>query len=62
MNEYVLCAFSDNTSSKGISWDPRDVGGTVMPRGGLGSYAVEGLFYAHVMLLLWGATSCVGWE
>ena len=27
MNEYVLCAFSDNTSSKGISWDPRDVGG-----------------------------------
>ena len=37
-------------------------GGTVMPRGGLGSYAVEGLFYAHVMLLLWGATSCVGWE
>ena len=43
---FMFCELSsDNTSSKGISWDPCDVGGTVMPRGGLGSdAAVEGLF------------------
>ena len=45
------------------SWDPRDVGGTVMPTWRVGDWCCcGGTVYTHVMLLLWGATSCVGWE
>ena len=42
------------------SWDPRDVGGTVMPTWRVGDWCCcGGTVYAHVMLLLWGAsTSC----
>ena len=48
---------------KESSWDPRDVGGTVMPTWRVGDWCCcGGTVYAHVMLLLWGATSCVGWE
>ena len=48
---------------KESSWDPRDVGGTVMPTWRVGDWCCcGGTIYAHVMLLLWGATSCVGWE